>query len=340
MGCKNGHESAHHGFSLTERMCFIIDTENKGKLEEFCSEDIDERFIKYEDIEHNPLSYALWRGKAKSFKILHQNLNANISAMENILIDQGICPIIVACNHGNLELFSYYLPLYVKNQSRMMRLSVTTEQILIDDITSRAETIESVVLQACRRNHLHILSYISGFNSELVKIPYYLDINYIDSKTGENCALIACRNCNYVMVKYLFRANADFTIKNKHGKSALQILAQSNVEKHCPCFYNCFEFLVDIVQIDYLYDYEETLNLLLDEQVIQFFEKKLEKEGIFFTKYDIQTIYSDGVYIDNKINDSRGSNFRVAENYQREGFIRYLTKNSMQGGSFLSNASE
>ena len=87
--------------------------------------------------------------------------------------------------------------------------------------------------------------------------PDEFNIHHIEESTGENCAIISCKTGNLELVKYLHRVcKADFHIINKRKESSLQVMAAWSKKRSGRRFIECVKYLVEVIQINLLYEYE------------------------------------------------------------------------------------
>ena len=122
--------------------------------------------------------------------------------------------------------------------------------------------------------------------------PKIFDIEYHNEKTGETCALIACRKGNYPLIKALHTmCNADFFVKNSFNENAVVLcVCAYRVEKN-NSYIDCIRYLVEKIGIDISYIYEEILMLAECEELIYYVEQHLQKHNIFVTKLEVEEKY-------------------------------------------------
>ncbi|OMJ78401.1 hypothetical protein SteCoe_21774 [Stentor coeruleus] len=147
---------------------------------------------------------------------------------------------------------------------------------------------------AVQYGHINVVTIINEYFRNSSNIPFEVDLEQQDESTGENAALIACRHGNYTMVKFLHqKCGANFMIRNKVGESAIQIAtAGSRLHPHLQ-YLQIIVYLVDVAGIDIKYNYEETLLLAEDKEIIEFIEKKLKILGINTKKIEIEKAASE-----------------------------------------------
>lgn len=251
---------------------------------------LDEPISMVQSFRLNALAYALFLGRTTLFKLLH-NIGCSLSVMETLLKSQKIPPIFLICCKGYSELLSYYLPFYCETHlhDKPIDKIPAVDYLQTIDLELELNSSYTALQMAVLYNHISIITVVFEYFKKKIQVPFELDLEYRDEKNGENCALIACRCGNYPMVKFLHQScAADFKILNAQGENAVQVAcAASRVHKHL--LYNqIITFLIDIVGIDVKYNYEETLLLLIDHDIIGYIEKKLHKAGIRVKKLEIE----------------------------------------------------
>lgn len=272
--------------SLIGDLLKMISFEHKSPLKDL----INARLIKTQNFHFSLLCYSLWTGSHKVFNYLISTHNASIEEMESLFYSYSISPISVICEKNYLEILKTYLPFYLQSLSED---SQKFDQSLTISFSNSPYVIESKykyspLQAACVEGHIGIMNYIKEFFTDS-KPPDSLDVHYIEEVSGENCALLSIRSGNYMMVKFLHEhMNADFNIKNSRGEGALQILAVSAKNNCALQFLECTMYLIEVIKIDILYMYEETLLLLENNIIIKYFEEKLKRVGVLETKKQLE----------------------------------------------------
>jgi len=115
--------------------------------------------------------------------------------------------------------------------------------------------------------------------------PYWMEINFQDLITGENCALLACRSGSYAMVRYLFNTcHANFKVLNTSNENALQVLLCENKSKRFKDSLQITKFLIENIGIEYLQAIEETLDVCEDPAIIEYLCQKCAEQGLEVNK--------------------------------------------------------
>lgn len=280
----------------SKQLSYTILSYNKSPKIKF---DINQNMLDEEFGEINLLAYSLYQGRADMFKFIHKSLNADLTSMESLLDLQGKSGLSIICESNFLELFDYYAPLYFimqKSQKKgRKRLKETIEfsekyDKIIEIIENPKDCTYTPIQRACFNGHIGMVGAAAELGKKMEVVPMELDVNYIDDQTGDNCALIACKTGNYNMIKFLHSTHScDFSILNKSQENALQILAASARVRHLSEFLPCFTYLIDKVNVDFTYNYQETLLLLEYEKVIDYFLNKLASIGIKASKAELET---------------------------------------------------
>lgn len=284
MGCRTSKDKES---DYTQQLKEKID-HDRFTIANFSNQiNINDKCIQIDQIGFNPLAYSLYKGKYKSFRYIHEILNASIKVMEDLLISQGMNPLALCCSHGELNLFKYYFNL----SSCTSRTSI----ILSEDLNTKKTDLNKddllIIQQAVLQGFIHIVDYLHTLAPTLNNIPDYINIHYIDPLTGENCALVACRSGNFAMIKYIYNIGGDFQILNRKNQNAVQVLAYSTQKSKNFDVCECFKFLILEVKVQYFNEYEDILMNICDEPTVCFFEKTLEKCGVYVTKKEIEMIF-------------------------------------------------
>ena len=305
MGCTNCRSSSNPEDEILSRIVDSIKQDNPSNLEYLIKllsfqQKIDipilinKPIIKIEKFYGNFLCYAFWLGKCQVFSYLLNLVHCSISVMEEIFYDAKYDPMMILCEKGFIEVFKVYLPLYLKNlQSKKLILKDKSITISFSNnpVANEGQSTFTPIQVACIRNHINIIHFVNEYFSNIVP-PNDLDVHFKDEMTGENCALLAVRTGNFVMIKLLYEsAKADFHIKNHYKEGALQILAASAKFNYSLQYIECVMYLVEVVRIDITYMHEETLLLLESNILIKYLEEKLKGLGIMVSKVELESIY-------------------------------------------------
>ena len=294
MGCSMCHELQKNEESLKFWIVKCLKKNNLRDLKKLLSnsevnfiQKIDEVLTKVKNIELNALGVALWHGKVQTFDWLLKQ-GASLKAMEELLNRSELSGLGVVCCLGHLNLLEYYLPIWLDSPP----LTPGTHENTIDfeDQTLSSPTFKpyTPIQLACFEGHIHIVNYLVNYFKN-TKPPQECDLNWIDEYTGENCALIACRKPSLSMIKFLYEnCNADFQLKNKNEENAIQIAAAASKKSENTIYLEIIRYLVEFVEIDPTYRYEETLLLTDCRSILNYIERKLKLFGIEARKEEIE----------------------------------------------------
>ena len=82
-------------------------------------------------------------------------------------------------------------------------------------------------------------------------------------------------------MKYLYEVtDADFSVKNRREESAIQLAIIYNKNKTHVKLKSIIKYLVEVVDVDIAYNYEETLLVWDQKDVIEYIETMLSKYGV------------------------------------------------------------
>ena len=252
------------------------------------SSSINDVIFTIDQIELNALAFALIVGNTANFANLIENMKASVSAMESLLEKQGLNGLDIIIEKGYLALLQYYFPIY--------KSTFPSKFVSIKD----SETLPSLKLirhnrrlpihLAVERGYIETLQYLSQC-FQGTYLPDKYNLHLIDEHSGENAALIACRKCKVDIIKYLFEnCKADFNVKSKRCENAFHLAAFGSKDKPADGL-EVFRFLIEVVKVDFKFQFEETLLILENEEIVQYFERKLKDEGIDCTKDEVERKY-------------------------------------------------
>lgn len=299
MGCCHSEQKAPAEQDIVEKIKAAIDIGAEAKLgplvrvlDKVQKEKIpavDRPLIMNPDITLNSLSYSIWQDQVGVFSYIYENLHPDIIYMEQLLAKHNLSALDLIIQKGNLEILVKYIPIYIDNQISIKNIAELHHN---HDLP---QNIYTPIQKACELGSITIISCINNYFSQdnTLKIPKDLDINYQEESTGENCPLIACRNCNFTMIKFLYETcKAKFDVKNNNNENAINIcLAGAYRTKRLNCF-ECVSYLVEVVKIDPTHMYEDSLLMADDARVIFFLEDRLKDKGVSVRKKDLERVNS------------------------------------------------
>ena len=249
--------------------------------------------------EVNLAGFSLIKGNIQVFKFIHQVLKANLTIMETVFEKSNLNGLSIICSNNYIDLFDYYSPLYLlfAIQPQPIPKKILRETIdfsekfdkVLEALEISTESTYTPIQQACYKGHISILKCAMNLASKLPIVPSELDIHYVDSLTGENCALIACRTGNYSMIRFLHTiCQADFFVRNIYNENCIQILSAAAQVRYMCEFYHCLVYLVEKVGIDVKHNYQETLILLTYPKAFDYFAEQLGGCGICVNKEEFE----------------------------------------------------
>jgi hypothetical protein len=220
-----------------------------------------------------------------------------------MFIEIGKRPVDVMCELGHKNLLEYYLPFYLSQSDEIEEaeeLSISLSFSKSKNTKSHEDKSKPITLnrkmapihRACEKERLGVILYLFEYFRDITAPPEF-DVHLLDEATGENCALISCKTGNLEVMQYLFEVcQADFHIYNKRKENAIQIMSVWSKKKKDVKFLECFKYLIEVVGVDYNYEFEETLLILNDQAIIDYLQEKLKNDGVSFDKSKLDAKYS------------------------------------------------
>lgn len=269
----------------------------------------------FKSIRMNALGYSLYIGRHSIFEILHK-FGCSLGKMDELFISQGVSALDIICFKGFPELIKYYLPFYVeaypngKHKERLFSIEVRNGEDFLK-ASEHLTPIQTLV----RHGHIQALTVVCEFFIGKASIPYEFDLNYCDEK-GENSALIACRYGNYPMVKFLYHnCGCKFTELNNAKENAIQIATAGSRIYPALQYTKIVSFLVNIAGVNITYNYEETLLLAENRELIAFIECALQERSLLVKKEDLEKTYCKN---QEKVHESQSSD---GKSYPGQNFM-------------------
>jgi hypothetical protein len=281
------------------------------------------------------LGLCLIMNQAKMFDEVIKTMKGDFSLMESIFLEFNTSGLAIICLNNYILMLDVYLPRYL--DWKLNRSSILGEcrasLALTDKSYSKTDEVHLTPIQlACENGHIGIINALKSYCRDMNFIPPEIDLNYKSESSGLNCALIACKNNNFNMIKYLHvNCGADFSVLNNYSENAIQILASGSTESDLETV-RCMEYLIDKVHVDFTYNYQETLMMLKEPTSIDYFEKRLQGINIIATKLQTE--------LEGPTNLNRGSE-ASAKGDSRFTFIKLfpelLKRSEINRGSGLLN---
>lgn len=262
------------------------------KLSKGTSFTVDSPIFVVKEVSLNSLAYATTLGNAKAFKCLYEEFKASVVEMEKILLETEITSLDIICQKGYTELLLYYIPIYLQFNTSFPNAKPNNLTMDFDKtVEATPRNIYTPVQKACDLGNISILISIHNYFKNKQYKPYTLDIDYQEETSGENCFLIACRNGNYQMIKFLFEVvKTDPSVKNKNGESAINICLAACKRNPNRIYLECLIYLIEVAKVDIKYQHEESLLLAQDKEIIQYIERQLKNLGIKTDKQSVEKI--------------------------------------------------
>ena len=265
---------------------------------------INNTIVKIYSHDMNALGYALFLGYAEVFSIILDLGKAKLSAMTKFYQNFSKRPIDVICELGHKQLLECYLPYYLgkgdeveNSESDSISLSFSRSKPTKSQSHEKSKTFLPIssmppIHRACEKARINVLKFLWEYFQNK-SVPNEFSVHHQDENTGDNCALVACKTGSLELIRYLYEVcRANFTIFNKRKESAIQVLAVWSKKKKTKKFKDCFRYLIEVVGVDYTYEFEETLLVLEDKSIIAYLEEKLKNDGISISKSRVDDKYS------------------------------------------------
>lgn len=199
----------------------------------------------------NPLSLALFNGNLNEFRNIKENLGGKIKNMNLLLEKQGLSAFSIIFKHGHLDILKFFLPLYMLECD--------------SKVSSIEELNKPLILTAVKYRHLKIVEFIHSYFKD-VEPPYAFDLNCVDPISGDNAALIACKNLDLQMVSFLSEeCKVDFLVTNNHFENPLMAVGK-NSKKSFDC-YELVKYLLENVGVGTSFNYECLVEEFEDNKV-------------------------------------------------------------------------
>jgi hypothetical protein len=255
--------------------------------------DINSIEIKVDDVlKVSPLGYSLLLGQVEIFKLIHDQLEGDFGLMEKNFAKYETSGLAIICLNNYITLLSVYFPLLIEHEETCIQISSSSmcynealTKSSIASIKSNTKSSFSSAQLACENGNLPVLNYFLNFKGRLPRsVQNEVDLNYVDPETGFNCAMIACKNNDLVMIKFLHtQAKSDFFIINRFGENVVNVLALGSKKLQGNVF-KCLKYLIDVIGVDPLFNYQETLILLQDHTSLRYIEEILNTANIKFDR--------------------------------------------------------
>mmetsp|Transcript_1665 Transcript_1665/g.3576 ORF Transcript_1665/g.3576 Transcript_1665/m.3576 type:complete len:374 (-) Transcript_1665:89-1210(-) len=265
---------------------------------------VDESVISVQGIELSALAYAIRLGRLEIVRYLMEEARASLTKVCEALMIVRKTPLDVVCENGHLQLLTYLLPKLdnIKPTSASEPDEKADESLFAVTRQTQSQTYEQLrlltstytaVQRACEKGHFSVVKYIYQYYNGKCVPPVQCDLNHIDETTGENCALLAAKSGNLQLLNFLYyEVEADFFILSKRRESAIQLAVVGSKKTPKNTYLPAIKFLCEDVGLDVAYEYEETLLLAEDQQIVAYLERELTKRGINTNKILLERKYT------------------------------------------------
>ncbi|OMJ91097.1 hypothetical protein SteCoe_6460 [Stentor coeruleus] len=246
----------------------------------------DSVLIRHGNIMVNALGLCLLQNRFELFRLLIEN-NCSPALMEEILSRENISVIHTICIEGYVEILKIYFPYYLQINRLQSENSYSLVFSQMGNIPIKGLPIHA----AAHAGQVSVIAYFYEYFSELVTISSDFDVNSKEEVSGENCALIACKEGHYNLVKYLYEnTNADFKILNDSKENAIMVAVAGMRRKASYSYIDIVEYLVEKVKLDIKYMFEELLIMAYSPVLIKYIEDRLHGEGIASSKESVEKL--------------------------------------------------
>ena len=183
------------------------------------------------------------------------------------------------CKKGYVEIFKIYFPLYISKSNKASVHTANSYSILSSNL-SVAPAIFPIHL-ACIYGHIEIVIFLFNFFKDKKYIPKEFNINSVEERSGNNCALLACKGGHLELVKFLHKeCQADFHIINNFEENAI-IVTIAGMNKDLNFRYiGVLNYLIDDVKVDLKFRYEEAAFSAKCSSAYNLLAQALKKHGI------------------------------------------------------------
>lgn len=238
------------------------------------------------------LGFSLIFGRSGIFTYLLEDLGSNFDLMEELFSNSGTTGLSIICSNNYLSLLQIYLPLFLKKLKTGSVFKRNPKSTLVLDqsqeLNQKLSNPYTPIQLACENGHISIINYFKSYFSQFQLIPSEVDLHYIEPVTGNNCALIACQENNFLMMKFLFcQCAADFEVINSFNENAINVLAVGSAKNPVETL-TCLQFLIEKVKIDPVFNWQESLLMLEEEKSVKYLEGVLSGIGINLKKNDLE----------------------------------------------------
>ena len=215
----------------------------------------------------------------------------SIQIMENFFNAGNTTSLHIICEKGYLGILKYYLPFYVQEITEYPVIQEVASLMKLDySINPRDTSIQYLPIhKATLLENIALLSYIHNYFLDQSFVPRYLDMDYKEEITGENCALLACRISSYKLISFFHKTcKLNLRVKNNSGLNAINVLIDGSKDTESKSTLNCLRYLIEVVGIDCEYMYQFNLHNAIGSDILDYLIIKLKEIGINVSKREVE----------------------------------------------------
>lgn len=310
----------------TRRVIYCLGRKSENNT---TSIDINDYTFQSGDLVINILGYCILHGQYALFHELYEKYFISIHKLEENLAKYGLSALTILCSKGYCDLLKYYLPLSMSVDPTIYLSSYSLSALNLPSPNEKYEKLTYTPIQlACFYGHINCVKIILDYFHDS-DIPWWMNINYPDTTTGENCALISCRGGNFPMIKYLYtHCDADYKQLSTTNENALQLFLSSSKSHKIPDILKVVWYLLDIIRIDLNHNIEKTFSLCPNKETYNYLQSKNQRSNpILFDKQSSEKtrISQSSPSVSSLLfNTSSISSFQCSEMSNSESFLRNL----------------
>ena len=228
--------------------------------------------------------------------------------MEALLNSSDTSSLHILCEKNEkryLDILRYYLPFYLQEITEFPQFEEIGTSLLkvnFSTINVKDSKLLNLPIQvACLSENVTLLDFVHKFFANQPYTPRYLDMEYQDETTGDNCVLLACRYAKYKLIVFFHKTcKLNFRVKNNFGHNAINVLLAGASKMYSKSYFNCLRYLIEVVGVDCEYNYQYSLSISEQPEIVEYLEMKLREIGIYESKKEVE-IRTRGVSCDKKM---------------------------------------
>jgi hypothetical protein len=258
-------------------------------------------------------------------------------------------PVDILIDDCNFEFLDYYLSIHLLYHRESSVLSNSEDEDI--SLWSRAKsslprtkhlvTLQPSIHRVIEKGNMRALRYLIAY-FQGKDVPSEFSVHALNETLGENSALVAVRAGNLEMIKFLHETcQVDFCVLNKRREGAIQVAAAASKKKPRVAFLLVLRFLIEELGVEVGYNYEETLMLCEDRDIIAYLEFKLAAQGINVKKSELKDVMPVNCVIIHHADSEQVAEMRYYEKASVSELIReeHERRNSLSSIRRLSQES-